>query len=175
MTCRLRLDPLVDIVPSVGAAGSVPAMDTRTMYQLPPVAPQDSPVWDDPSHSSMRSGCEWRSEGDYRDIHYELSLGDAAGIAKITINRPSKRNAFRPQTLFELADAMNRARDDDSIGVIILTGQGDLAFCSGGDQVIRGDDGYIGDDEIANKGIGRLNVLDLQIQIRRTFCTSYVT
>lgn len=106
--------------------------------------------------------------GDYRDIRYEVSTGEDTGIAKITIDRPQKRNAFRPQTLFELADAMNRARDDDSIGVIILTGQGDLAFCSGGDQVIRGDDGYIGDDEVATKGIGRLNVLDLQIQIRRT-------
>jgi naphthoate synthase len=97
-----------------------------------------------------------------------VSTGDAAGIAKITINRPARRNAFRPPTLFELQDAFNRARDDDSIGVIILTGQGDLAFCSGGDQSIRGDDGYIGDDEVARKGIGRLNVLDLQMQIRRT-------
>ena len=155
-------------MPSVGAAGSVPAMDTRTMYQLPPVAPEDSPVWQDPSYSSITPACEWQSQGDYRDIRYEVSIGEAAGIAKITIDRPHKRNAFRPQTLFELSDAMNRARDDDSIGVIILTGQGDLAFCSGGDQVIRGDDGYIGDDEVANKGIGRLNVLDLQIQIRRT-------
>ena len=122
----------------------------------------------DPAHSSARPACEWRSEGDFGDIRYELSTGDAAGIAKITINRPQKRNAFRPQTLFELQDAFNRARDDDSVGVIILTGQGDLAFCSGGDQVIRGNDGYIGDDEVAKKGIGRLNVLDLQIQIRRT-------
>ena len=89
-------------------------------------------------------------------------------MAKITIDRPEVRNAFRPQTLFELSDAFNRARDDDQIGVIILTGQGDLAFCSGGDQRIRGDDGYIGDDAVAAKGIGRLNVLDLQIQIRRT-------
>ena len=78
------------------------------------------------------------------------------------------RNAFRPQTLFELADAFNVARDDPKIGVIILTGQGDLAFCSGGDQRVRGDDGYIGDDEVAQQGIGRLNVLDLQIQMRRT-------
>ena len=159
---------VIGTVPSVGAAGSVPAMDTRTMYQLPPVAPEDSPVWQDPSYSSITPACEWQSQGDYRDIRYEVSIGEAAGIAKITIDRPHKRNAFRPQTLFELSDAMNRARDDDSIGVIILTGQGDLAFCSGGDQVIRGDDGYIGDDEVANKGIGRLNVLDLQIQIRRT-------
>jgi naphthoate synthase len=70
--------------------------------------------------------------------------------------------------LFELQDALNNARDDDSVGVIILTGEGDLAFCSGGDQMIRGDDGYIGNDHVAQKGIGRLNVLDLQVQIRRT-------
>lgn len=143
-------------------------MDTRTRYVLPPVAPEGSPALSNPAHSSMIGGCEWREVEGYRDIKYHESLGDAAGIAKITINRPEKRNAFRPQTLFELADAFNRARDDDSIGVIILTGQGDLAFCSGGDQVIRGNDGYIGDDEVAQKGIGRLNVLDLQIQIRRT-------
>ncbi|MFA7267263.1 MAG: 1,4-dihydroxy-2-naphthoyl-CoA synthase, partial [Candidatus Nanopelagicales bacterium] len=97
-----------------------------------------------------------------------VSTGDDAGIAKITINRPHKRNAFRPQTLFELTNAFNVARDDDTVGVIIFTGQGDWAFCSGGDQVIRGNDGYIGDDAVAQKGIGRLNVLDLQVQIRRT-------
>jgi naphthoate synthase len=78
------------------------------------------------------------------------------------------RNAFRPQTLFELSDAFDRARDNPEVGVIILTGQGDMAFCSGGDQRIRGNDGYIGSDEVAQRGIGRLNVLDLQIQIRRT-------
>jgi naphthoate synthase len=143
-------------------------MDSRTRYALPPVAPDGSPALADPSHSSARPACEWRSEGEFGDIRYELSTGDAVGIAKITINRPHRRNAFRPQTLFELQDAFNRARDDDQVGVIILTGQGDLAFCSGGDQDIRGDDGYIGDDEVARKGIGRLNVLDLQIQIRRT-------
>jgi naphthoate synthase len=104
--------------------------------------------------------------GDYTDIRYEVS--DDGAIAKITIDRPHKRNAFRPRTLFELQDAFNDARDDDRVGVIILTGQGDWAFCSGGDQVIRGDDGYIGDDDVARKGIGRLNVLDLQVQIRRT-------
>jgi naphthoate synthase len=107
---------------------------------------------------------DWVASGDYRDIAYET----AEGIAKITICRPEVRNAFRPQTLFELADAFNRARDDITVGVIILTGQGDLAFCSGGDQRIRGDDGYIGDDTVAEHGVGRLNVLDLQIQIRRT-------
>ncbi len=105
--------------------------------------------------------------GSFRDIKYELSTGDAAGIAKITINRPDKRNAFRPQTIIELIEAFTLARDDGRVGVIILTGQGDWAFCSGGDQIIRGDDGYIGDDAVAQAGVGRLNVLDLQILIRR--------
>jgi naphthoate synthase len=114
--------------------------------------------------SIIRPAADWQPAGEFRDIRYET----AEGIAKITICRPEVRNAFRPQTLFELQDAFNRARDDDTVGVIIFTGEGDLAFCSGGDQRIRGDDGYIGDDEVAQKGIGRLNVLDLQIQIRRT-------
>jgi naphthoate synthase len=108
---------------------------------------------------------EWTPGGEYTDIRYELS-GD--GIAKITIDRPEVRNAFRPQTLFELSDAFDRARDDPSVGVIVLTGQGPDAFCSGGDQKLRGDDGYMGDDAVAQHGIGRLNVLDLQVQIRRT-------
>jgi naphthoate synthase len=102
--------------------------------------------------------------GEYSDIRYELS-GD--GIAKITINRPEVRNAFRPQTLFELREAFTLAQDDPAVGVIVLTGEGEQAFCSGGDQRIRGDDGYIGDDAVAKQGIGRLNVLDLQIQMRR--------
>jgi naphthoate synthase len=107
----------------------------------------------------------WTSAGEYSDIRYELS-GD--GIAKLTINRPEVRNAFRPQTLFQLSEAFDRARDDPEVGVIVLTGEGPDAFCSGGDQRVRGDDGYIGDDDVAQKGIGRLNVLDLQVQIRRT-------
>jgi naphthoate synthase len=106
---------------------------------------------------------DWKETGDYQDIRYET----AEGIAKITICRPEVRNAFRPQTLFELSRAFEVARDDPEVGVIILTGEGPLAFCSGGDQRIRGDDGYIGDDAVARRGIGRLNVLDLQIQIRR--------
>lgn len=105
----------------------------------------------------------WEQRGEWRDIRYEV--GD--GIARITINRPERRNAFRPQTLFELARAFEMARDDVAVGVIILTGEGPDAFCSGGDQKIRGDDGYLGDDEVAQQGVGRLNVLDLQIQIRR--------
>ena len=105
----------------------------------------------------------WQTLGDYEDIIYEV----AEGIARITINRPERRNAFRPQTLFELSDAFERARDDIEVGAIILTGAGPDAFCSGGDQKIRGDDGYMGDDDVARRGVGRLNVLDLQIQIRR--------
>jgi naphthoate synthase len=118
----------------------------------------------DPASTTIRQGAAWIPGGDYTDIEYHT----CDGIAKITINRPEVRNAFRPQTLFELERAFTVARDDDSVGVIVLTGKGDLAFCSGGDQRIRGDDGYLGDDEVAHKGIGRLNVLDLQVQIRRT-------
>ncbi|MDP9402731.1 MAG: 1,4-dihydroxy-2-naphthoyl-CoA synthase [Actinomycetota bacterium] len=88
-------------------------------------------------------------------------------MAKITINRPEVRNAFRPQTVAELSDAFRRAQDDPAVGVVILTGEGPLAFCSGGDQKIRGDDGYLGDDDVARQGIGRLNILDVQVQIRR--------
>jgi naphthoate synthase len=102
---------------------------------------------------------DWVRAGEYEDIWYDT----AGGIAKITINRPEVRNAFRPKTLFELSHAFNVARDDPGVGVIILTGAGTEAFCSGGDQRIRGDDGYRDDH-----GVGRLNVLDLQVQIRRT-------
>ncbi len=105
----------------------------------------------------------WQSTGDYGDIRYDT----AEGMAKITICRPEVRNAFRPQTLFELSRCFDVARDDPDVGAIIFTGEGPDAFCSGGDQRIRGDDGYIGDDDVARRGIGRLNVLDLQVQIRR--------
>jgi naphthoate synthase len=101
---------------------------------------------------------KWERAEGYEDIIYE----SAEGIAKMTINRPEVRNAFRPMTLFELSRAFEVARDDPTIGVVILTGAGDKAFCSGGDQRVRGDDGYR--DE---RGVGRLNVLDLQVQIRR--------
>ncbi|MDA8207001.1 MAG: 1,4-dihydroxy-2-naphthoyl-CoA synthase [Thermaerobacter sp.] len=105
----------------------------------------------------------WEARGDYEDIRFEV----AEGIAKLTIVRPHVRNAFRPRTLFELADAFDQARDDPAVGVVVLTGEGPDAFCSGGDQKIRGDDGYLGDDAMGERGIGRLNVLDLQVQIRR--------
>jgi naphthoate synthase len=100
----------------------------------------------------------------FTDVRYEV----AEGMAKITINRPDVRNAFRPETLAELQSAFNLARDDEKVGVIIFTGAGSEAFCSGGDISVRGDDGYIGSDAVGKKGIGRLNVLDLQVQIRRT-------
>src|SRR5215467_3410734 len=115
------------------------------------------------NHASDRSRSadlnDWVRSGQYDDIWYDT----IDGIARITINRPHVRNAFRPRTLFELSHAFNVARDDPRVGVVILTGAGTEAFCSGGDQRVRGDDGYR--DE---RGIGRLNVLDLQIQIRRT-------
>ncbi len=94
---------------------------------------------------------------DFTDIEYEK----AEGIAKITINRPEVRNAFRPETLFELTTAFSLAKEDPEVGVIIFTGKGDRAFCSGGDQRVRGDQGYVGGD-----GVPRLNVLELQRQIR---------
>lgn len=100
---------------------------------------------------------QWESTRQYEDILYQT----AEGIAKITINRPEVRNAFRPKTVVELMDAFAAAREDASIGVVILTGAGDKAFCSGGDQKVRGHGGYIGDDTVP-----RLNVLDLQRQIR---------
>ena len=100
----------------------------------------------------------------FSDIRYEV----ADGMAKITINRPEVRNAFRPQTIIELKEAFDLARDNSEVGVIIFTGEGSEAFCSGGDISVRGDDGYLGDDSLAKSGVGRLNVLDLQIQIRRT-------
>src|SRR3954471_9737344 len=109
---------------------------------------------------TIRSAADWQSGADYEDIRYET----AEGIAKITINRPEVRNAFRPETVIELSDAFSRAREDTTIGVIILTGEGPLAFCSGGDQRVRGDAGYVE----AKTGVGRFHVTDLHLQIRRT-------
>jgi len=100
---------------------------------------------------------EWTTLHTYEDIKYEFFNG----IAKVTINRPEVRNAFRPKTVMEMIDAFSRARDDKNVGVIILTGEGEHAFCSGGDQKVRGHGGYVGEDEIP-----RLNVLDLQRLIR---------
>src|SRR5690348_12094258 len=101
---------------------------------------------------------DWKRSGEYEDILYDTW----DGIARITINRPEVRNAFRPTTVFELGKAFEAARDDPTVGVIILTGAGTAAFCSGGDQRVRGDDGYVDP-----RGVGRLNILDVQVQIRR--------
>ena len=104
---------------------------------------------------------KWQSIKQFKDIKYEKGIKDAENINKITINRPEVRNSFRPQTVFELKEAFELAREDQSCGVIILTGEGEKAFCAGGDQKIRGNAGYIGSD-----GVPRLNILDVQKQIR---------
>jgi naphthoate synthase len=104
---------------------------------------------------------DWQPTGEYEDIRYETS-GD--GIAKITIDRPEVRNAFRPQTVIELSRAFEQAREDTSVGVIILTGEGPHAFCSGGDQRVRGDAGY---ETEPGSGVGRFHVTDLHVQMRR--------
>src|ERR671916_529387 len=109
---------------------------------------------------TIRSGADWQPAGDYEDIRYETS----DGIAKITIDRPEVRNAFRPETLIEVSDALERAREDLDIGVIVLTGEGPLAFCSGGDQRVRGDTGYVA----GGAQVGRFHVTDLHVQMRRT-------
>jgi naphthoate synthase len=109
--------------------------------------------------TEIRTAADWQSAGDYEDIRYEI----AGGIAKITIDRPEVRNAFRPETLMEISDALERAREDTSVGVIILTGEGPLAFCSGGDQNVRGDSGYVA----SGASVGRFHVTDLHIQMRR--------
>ncbi len=103
---------------------------------------------------------QWTPAGEYEDIRYELS-GD--GIAKVTMDRPEVRNAFRPQTVIELSDALDRAREDTSVGAIILTGEGPLAFSSGGDQRVRGDTGYMPE----GAKVGRFHITDLHVQIRR--------
>jgi naphthoate synthase len=107
-----------------------------------------------------RVSVSWTSAAEYSDIRYELS-GD--GIAKITIDRPEVRNAFRPQTIVEISDALEKAREDTDVGVIILTGEGPLAFCSGGDQRVRGDTGYVPE----GAKVGRFHVTDLHVQMRR--------
>jgi len=107
----------------------------------------------------ISSALDWQPAGEYSDIRYEI----AEGIAKITINRPEVRNAFRPETVVELSDAFERAREDPEVGVIILTGEGPLAFCSGGDQNVRGDTGYIEEGQ----KVGRFHVTDLHVQMRR--------
>jgi naphthoate synthase len=109
----------------------------------------------------IKPAADWRpGGGEYQDIRYEQD----GGIAKITIDRPELRNAFRPETLIELSEALERAREDTEVGVIVLTGEGPLAFCSGGDQQVRGDSGYVA----SGATVGRFHVTDLQVQMRRT-------
>jgi len=103
----------------------------------------------------------------YIDIRYDKSGGDDAGIARITIARPEVRNAFRPRTVIEISRALEDAREDPEIGVVILTGEGPDAFCSGGDQRVRGDSGYLDEDAAGRAGVGRFHVTDLHVQIRR--------
>lgn len=110
------------------------------------------------SENTITPAADWKEIKKFQDIRFEKTED---GIAKITINRPEKRNAFRPQTVFELQEALHWSREDQTIGVVILCGQGDMAFCSGGDQKVRGDAGYVGSD-----GVPRLNILDVQKQIR---------
>src|SRR5215213_8890108 len=105
------------------------------------------------TQAQIRPALEWQPAGEYTDIRYET----AEEIAKITIDRPEVRNAFRPQTLIEISDALERAREDLDIGVIVLTGEGPLAFCSGGDQRVRGDSGYMTDDQASGSRIGRFH------------------
>jgi naphthoate synthase len=105
----------------------------------------------------------WTPAGSYTDIRYEKGAQDATGIAKITIARPEVRNAFRPETLIAISDALERAREDTSVGVIVLTGEGPEAFCSGGDQRVRGDSGYVA----GGASVGRFHVTDLHVQMRR--------
>jgi naphthoate synthase len=114
----------------------------------------------------------WEPAAEYTDIRYELAAGEDGGIAKITIDRPEVRNAFRPETVVELSDAFTRARENLDVGVVILTGEGPDAFCSGGDQRVRGSrGGYVtGADPTeagSHQAVGRFEVTDLQVQIRR--------
>src|SRR6202042_2917425 len=130
------------------------------------------PVGHDRHGSLARVQTTWQSAGDYEDIRYETAVGEDAGVAKITINRPEVRNAFRPETVVELSDAFTRAREDLEVGVVILTGEGPDAFCSGGDQRVRGSrGGYVTGADPAQAGrhesVGRFEVTDLHVQIRR--------
>jgi naphthoate synthase len=109
----------------------------------------------------------WTQLGSYTDIRYEKAAEPDQGIAKITIDRPQVRNAFRPQTVIEISQALERAREDTEVGAIVLTGEGPLAFCSGGDQNVRGDSGYLAEDAAGKAGVGRFHVTDLHVQIRR--------
>jgi naphthoate synthase len=124
--------------------------------------PSPSKQWAaEQARRTIERGADWQSAGDFEDIRYET----AEGIAKITIDRPEVRNAFRPQTIVEMSHALELAREDTAVGVIVLAGEGPLAFCSGGDQRVRGDSGY--ETEPGTGKVGRFHVTDLHVQIRR--------
>src|SRR5262249_58666753 len=121
---------------------------------------------------SHRVSISWEAAGDYTDIRYETLAGQEPGIAKVTINRPEVRNAFRPETVIELSHALERAREDQTVGVVILTGEGPDAFCSGGDQRVRGQrGGYVTGADPAQAGahqaVGRFHLTAPPVQIRR--------
>jgi naphthoate synthase len=127
---------------------------------------------DKPRDGVIRPATTWRRpEGGvgagFEDVRYELGDVEHGTVAKITIDRPDVHNAFRPRTIIELGQAFELAREDPSVGVIILTGAGARAFCSGGDQRVRGDSGYLHDDALGQQGVGRFHVTDLHVQIRR--------
>jgi naphthoate synthase len=111
----------------------------------------------------------WEPEGDWEDIRYETAevLPSGVRVAKLTIDRPEVRNAFRPNTVVELMAGFERAREDTRVGAVILTGEGPLAFSSGGDQRVRGTSGYLSEEQLAHQGVGRFHVTDLHVQIRR--------
>jgi naphthoate synthase len=132
---------------------------------------RSAPRLEPPRDAPIRPGADWldaRPDGvEFDDIRYEKGAVAGGSIAKITIDRPQVRNAFRPLTVIELARAFDLAREDPEVGVIVLTGEGAMAFCSGGDQRVRGDSGYVHDDALGQRGIGRFHVTDLHVQIRR--------
>ena len=123
-----------------------------------------------PRDGVIRPGAEWTAGTggeSFEDVRYELAAVKGGTIAKITIDRPEVHNAFRPQTIIELGHAFELAREDPEVGVIVLAGAGARAFCSGGDQRVRGDSGYLHDDALGQSGVGRFHVTDLHVQIRR--------
>lgn len=152
--------------PTATAHISLCATSANTAGRIPQASATGQPTSYEAVHGHVTRGpVQWQditSVSGYAltEVKYRKAIGE--GIAKISINRPHKRNAFTPRTIEELSKCFSDARDDPEIGAIILTGEGTLAFCSGGDQSVRGNAGYIGKD-----GIARLNVLDLQVQIRR--------
>ena len=132
---------------------------------------QGEPRLAPPREGAIEPGATWvdaMPDGRrFVDVRYEKAAVEKGALAKITIARPEVRNAFRPQTVIELAAAFELAREDPDVGAIILTGEGPMAFCSGGDQRVRGDSGYVHDDALGEQGIGRFHVTDLHVQIRR--------